>query len=201
MHPHVPSFLLPPRRRARSLRARWILAALGILAALACTGCGDDDKKSTDPTIQHPEDFLPQSVSGMTRDGAVQTATTTSELQALVDGGFQVYTSHGWRELAQQNYTGTVGGMETGLQARIFDQGAAENAAALHADENLSSSGCSIVNGLGDEGRHCPSFGSQSLQFRRDRYWVQVLIYNDTQDGRTVLDLFGQHVDGEIQGR
>lgn len=187
-----------PAVRPSSIRSFLrLFAGLFVLVAVGCS----EDKKTTEPPIRHPQDFFPQAISGMSRDGAVRVATTTAELQEIVDGGFQVYTQHGFRELAEQNYSGTVGGTQTGLQARIFDQGTSANATALHADENVNLGGCSSLSGLGDEARHCPSFSSQTIQFRRGQYWVQLLIYNAAQDGRTVLELFAQHVDGEIQGK
>lgn len=169
------------------------------LVVLLIAGCGDDKKETTEPPIRHPQDFLPQSVSGLAKDGAVRVATTATELQEIVDGGYQVYTSHGFRELAEQNYTGTVGGTQTSLLARLFDQETEANATALHADENINTGGCSPSGGIGDDARYCPSFISQSIQFRRGQYWVQLAISDVSPDGRTVLELFAQHIDSEIQ--
>jgi hypothetical protein len=169
------------------------------LLAVALAGCGKE--KSSQPAIRHPQDFLPQTISGMTRNGAVLVATNVTELQAIVDGGYQVYTQHDFRELAEQYYTGTVGGNTTTLRARVFDQGTVTGATALFADINVDPGGCITTTEVGDESRTCSGLLSQTLQFRRDIYWVELVIQDTSPDGRSVLDLLAQHIDGEIQGK
>jgi hypothetical protein len=185
----------PFRRRIATL----VLA----LAAAGLIGCEKDDPNSPGsgpgPAIRHPQDFLPQQVGGMAQDGPARVATNVTDLQAIVDGGYQTYTLHGFRELAEQNYVGTLGGAQATLRARIFDQGNATSAAALHADENVNPGGCSAYNDVGDEARVCSGLVSQTLQFHRDAYWVELVIQNTSPDGRSVLDLCAQHVDGRIR--
>jgi len=162
-------------------------------------GCGGGDDSPTTP-IRHPQDFLPQEIGGMAADGAVRVATTTAQLQEIVDGGYQTYTQHGFREVAERNYAGSVGGTPTTLRARVFDQGSAANAEALYDDVNVDPGGCSIFEELGDEARICTGITSLTLQFRRDIYWIELVMFNTSADARAVLELVARHIDGEIQG-
>ena len=168
-----------------------------LTAFLASCSNGDD---SPTAAIRHPQDFLPQEIGGMATDGAVRVATTVSELQEIVDGGYQTYTQHGFREIAEQNYAGTVGGTQTALRARIFVQGTTTNATALYVDVNVDPGGCSILEELGDEARLCTGLISLTLQFRRDLYWIELVMHNTSVDARGVLELAARHIDGEIQG-
>jgi hypothetical protein len=184
-------------RTLRSPRRAAILAPL--LLATALIGCGKDN--SPQPSIRHPQDFLPQTLSGLARDGAVRVATNVTELQAIVDGGYQTYTQHDFRELAEQSYSGTLGGSSTTLRARVFDQGTAAAATALFADVNVDPGGCTTLLDFGDEARICSGLLTQTVQFRRGIYWVELVIQDTSPDGRSLLELFAQHVDGEIRAQ
>ena len=104
-----------------------LVTALVLLAA----GCGGG---GSEPAILHPEDFLPPGTDAMKKNGVATTATDVSGLEDIVNGGFEVYVSNGFREMVAQDYAGTVGGSSTNIRVWIFDQGTAENEATLNEE-------------------------------------------------------------------
>jgi hypothetical protein len=171
------------------------LAMLCLVTALTA-GCGGEEGGSQ-PTIRHPEDFLPPGTAAMQKDGNPRTATDTAGLQDIVDGGFEVYTNNGFREMVEQMYTGNVGGSNATVRLWIFDQSSTENAQALH--EDILQEGTWEQSGkIGDaEYRRTVLFASIIL-FRRNQYSAQLEISANSQDAKDLLVLFATHVDQEI---
>jgi hypothetical protein len=136
----------------------------------------------------------------MQKDGAPRTATDAAGLQDIINGGFEDYTSNGFLEFVEQNYTGTVGGTSATVRVWIFDMGTAENTALLH-DLLLEEGAWEDWGVLGDEDhRRSTELGSVIL-FRRDNYSAELTVLgSSSQDARNLLVLFATHIDQEIQG-
>lgn len=196
------------RRNGMSGRcaADWFLAAgiVLILAAALPLGCGGDD----DPTgpngadttaIHHPEDFLPPGTASMARDGAARVATDIPGLQDIVNGGYEVYTGNGFREMVEQNYSGTVGETAATMKVWIFDVTTPENAVSLN-DELLQSGAWEELNQVGEQDNRQSSLFAYTLLFRRNQYSVRLEISTNTQNAKDLLLLFATHIDTEIQG-
>lgn len=164
-----------------------------------CAGCGDDNG-GTEPEIRHPQDFFPQSVGGLTRDGSPRTATTETELQDLINGGYETFTSHNFEEFAEQAYMGTVGDAEVNLTAWIFEFETVGDAANLYEDERVDIGGCEGVDEIGNQQELCRALFSLVMQIQRDEYWMRLTITSSSQDARQVLDLIATHIDDEITG-
>ncbi len=176
----------------------WIRSVL-LLLLVAFVGCsGDDGGGGSAPTIQHPEDFFPSQIGGMAAEGSPTTATTPSELRDLIDGGYEIYTNHTFQEFAEQNYEGTTGDQSATLTAWIFELATVGDAEYLFEDEQVQTGACSDWTGLGDQAQLCLTFDSQTIQFQRDRYWVQMNINRTSPDAEDVLVLLGGHIDQEI---
>ncbi len=173
------------------------LTSLALLA-VALAGCGGSDKKSTTPTIRHPQDFFPQGVTGMTLDGSPRTATTDEELEAIIDGGSTIYTAHNFREFAQQDYQGTIDGTQSALSVWIFEMASEQDAQELHADEQVQTGNCQNATDVRRAGADLPGFNSQMIQFQRDAYWVRLTITNTSQDARDLTTLVATHIDQKI---
>lgn len=197
---------LIPQHRMRSVRsARSVAGRVVIGFALLCMsmftfGCSDDD--GSGPVIRNPEDFLPQSVGDMTRDGNPLTATTATELQGHINGGYEVYVENNFQDFAWQAYQGTVGGGQATVDVWIFELATADDARALYdEDDHLCGALREELNGIGEQGELCfnPNEGSRVI-FQRGKYWVRIYVNNNTQDAKDLVELFATHIDSEIGG-
>lgn len=179
-----------------------VAALLLLVLSGLLPGCGDSDDNdgNTNPQPFHPQDLLPQSVGSMLRDGSAQSGTTDSELQAIINGGYELYSRHGYREFVYQDYAGTAAWGEAHATVAIFEMASAENAQDLYNDPDTDQGGCGEAVSIGDQGRLCTSLLDLTLQFRRGKYWVRVLMNNNSEAAKTQLQLFGTHIDQEIQG-
>ncbi|MBU1699936.1 MAG: hypothetical protein KJ970_13960 [Candidatus Eisenbacteria bacterium] len=190
-------------RQARTLAAGFVVSA-GLVLALGIflAACSDDKGNGgTEPTIRHPQDFIPQGTSGMSLNGSVQVATNAEELQQVINGGYGVYLTYNFQELALQNYLGNVAGSQASLDVYIYDMGTAEDAADLHHDVEINGSGSyEELDDVGDEERLFIGLGWQKIQFLKGQYWVRIYIDSSTEDAKTLLDLFGTAVVDEIAG-
>ena len=136
----------------------------------------------------------------MTAEGSPQSATTAAELQALIDGGYTIYTSHNFQEFAAQTYTGTLSTGQATLTAWIFELATVADSQALHGDEQVQTGNCQTLQGIGEMERLCFGLGSQTIQFQRSKYWVRLFIDNSSPDARGILELVGAHIDQKIIG-
>jgi hypothetical protein len=135
----------------------------------------------------------------MPKDGPSRTATTTQTLQDIVNGGYEVYTNNGFRELAEQKYSGTVGTAAASFTVWIFDMGTAANAEALH-DEQTQVGTWEAAGEVGEEDHRQTALFAYTILFRRGKYSVRLESSANSQDAQDLLILFATHVDQEITG-
>ncbi len=178
------------------LTTRLVVAGLLLIAMSGSPGCSKDDNTSG-PTIRHPEDFLPAGTDAMAKDGNARIATDTDGLRLIVNGGYQVYTNNGFREVVEQVYSGTVGGSAASVTVWIIDVGSSENADALHR-ELLQIGTWEEMDELGDEVHNQTALFAYTLLFRRGRYSARLVSSTSSQDAEDLVLLFATHIDQEI---
>ncbi|MFH1679487.1 MAG: hypothetical protein ABIH26_02440 [Candidatus Eisenbacteria bacterium] len=183
--------------RSHHLARVLIVLCVLILPAFLSLGCGGDDEGGTDTVLRHPEDFLPPGTEGMPENGNPSTATDADGLREIVNGGWQIYTNNGFREMVEQLYSGTVGGTSATIQVWIMDVETSENAASLQ-EELTAESTWENAGVIGDEDHRLTSLFAYTILFRREGYSVQVEISTGTQDSKDLAVLFATHIDGEI---
>jgi hypothetical protein len=192
---HSPnSRLSTSARPSRPALPLFSFLAFSFVLAFAA-GCGSDG--SSKPAILHPEDFLPPGTEAMQKDGSPRTATDTAGLQDIVNGGFEVYTNSGFREMVEQMYSGTVGGANATVRVWIFDQATSDNAVALH-EEILQEGTWEQTDEIGDAQYRRTELFASIILFRRDQYSAQLEISANSQDAKDLLVLFATHVDQEM---
>jgi len=138
---------------------------------------------------QNVEDLLPadNEIPGWVKDGPPQTAETPDELFGLIDGAAPVYIDNGFVECIFQDYIGDITGQPTSLQARVFDQGTAENASSLF--DALETGLETEWDGAGSEARinYLLPFNF-TLEFWRNRFYVHLNI-NREADSLAALQI------------
>jgi hypothetical protein len=159
-------------------------------------GCGGDDGGSK-PAIQHLADFLPPGTDAMQKDGSPVTASDVTGLEDIVNGGFEVYVSNGFREMVAQHYSGTVGRSSATVRVWIFDQGSGDNAGSLN-EELVREGAWEEVDEIGDDDHRRSELFAFIILFRRDQYSAQVEISANSQDAKDLLVLFATHIDQEM---
>ena len=191
-------------RSATSL-PHWLLLITLLTTGLSfgLAGCNSDDNGGTAPTIRHPGDFLPTSVSGWEADGEPQSGTTDAELSSSrVNGGYEIYTRHGMKEFAVAEYLGTGAQSGASLQIRIFEMTSAQGALDLYNDIENAPSNTEGNPEIGDVARlsNIPFVAGKRVDFVRDEYYVDVKVTGTSSDeeARVQAEFFAGNIDQEI---
>jgi hypothetical protein len=191
------------RFELRSHALRFTLLAVALSAsmlALGLPGCGGDDG-GTQPTIHHPQDFLPSQVSGWDQQGEPQTGTTDGDLQAVIDGGYEIYTRHGMKEFAIADYLGSGAQAGATLKVWIFEMTSDQAALDLYNDSDLLPTTIEGTPMIGSEARVSPIIPvGKSLEFVRDAYYVEVEVSNASseQTARNQAEFLAGNIDQEM---
>jgi hypothetical protein len=181
-----------------------LLAGTIAVSATLGGGCSSDKSKAgpSCSTAGHPEDFLPRNVQGWDElAGTRETATTTSELQAVVDGGYETYVYYGFQELVHTVYEGSIGEFPTTLDVQIAELGSPAQAMAMYNDsENHIKPPTSepITPPVGDASRLARSIGVLTIDFVKCAYWVKLYINDTSDDGLSVLQAFAASIEQEM---
>jgi hypothetical protein len=175
------------------------LPLLGALCLLLA-GCGDGDG-GTGPTIRHAQDVLPSDVSGWELEGAIRTGTTDAELQAVINGGYTVYTRHGMKEFAFADYVGSGSQAGAFMHIDIYRMNSADGAADLYSDSDLYAGTPEENPEIGDAARLYAALPvGKTLEFVRDDYYVLVVITqaSSTDEARIQVEFIAGNIDQEI---
>ncbi|MBM3317180.1 MAG: hypothetical protein FJY75_04940 [Candidatus Eisenbacteria bacterium] len=188
--------MLPTAFRAALPVALWAILALPLLGA----GCGGDGK-GTAPVLLHPQDFLPTQVSGWEQAGAPQTGTTDAELQAVINGGYEIYTRHGMKEFAIADYAGSGAQAGAVLRVSIYEMTTAQGALDLYDDGDIRPSTIEAYPAVGETARLSPIIPTgKALDFVRARYYAKIEISNavSPEEARNQAEFFAGNVDQEM---
>ncbi|MFW5741348.1 MAG: DUF6599 family protein [Myxococcota bacterium] len=131
--------------------------------------------------------LLPEAADGYRREGEDGHYGRES-LFDLINGGAEVYLAQGFRAAVSQRFTKPAA---PELIVDIFDMGSSEGAyAAYHHDVREGESG-----GIGQESE----LGRSSLFFWKDRYYVSVVAFADTDESRSAVASVGKAVAERIE--
>lgn len=170
----------------------------GLLGGVA--GCGGDKGPTTQPAIHHPQDYLPTQVSGWEQAGETATGTTDAELQAEIDGGYDVYASHGMREFAIATYAGSGSQAGATLDIWIFEMNTNQAALDLYDDGRIITDTIESQPDVGSVARIFTTLLAKRLEFVRDAYFVRVRVSgaSSEDDARTQVQFFAGNIDQEM---
>jgi hypothetical protein len=149
-------------------------AAFVLLLAAALAGAGPAaraDCAAIDPLTLLP----PEGASDWARDGVPQSAYTLEELAQIIDGSAFLFGQYGFVAAVFGGYLGEVAGEPSAVTVSIFNQGSAENAAALFNDPN-SGSGAPLP-GWGGSGaaRYRAAFGFFTCEFWEECFYGSIV--------------------------
>ena len=190
-----------------STKSRRILRfGVAILLSLLLMGCEDNKQENNGGSATQPADLLPQNneISGWSKgtgSGDYQEAYDQSSLYDIIDGGAEVYISHGFESGVQQIYRGTIASQETPLYLFITDQGDSANCASLLQEPTIRPPGGTAVDSLGDEAiidRTLPF--DLVLYFRNNRFFVRTTLSKsaDAQASENIALSFAHNVNSKI---
>lgn len=145
---------------------------------------------------------LDNEISGWVRFGTMQVAENETQLWALINGAGQVYLDHGFIKCAFQDFQGQVLGNPRTIAVRAFDLGTPTNAQETYHDNRLES-GSEILwtdpGHAGTEARTETALGFHTIEFWEERFYVDIVIDDDTQEGLNVAKFFAINVSETIR--
>ncbi len=145
---------------------------------------------------------LDNEISGWVRDGAMDIAENESQLWALINGDGQVYLDHGFVKCAFQDFQGQVSGSSRSIDLQAFDLGNSTNAQEVYHDFRLES-GSEVpwteAGHPGTEARIETLSGFHIIELWEDRFYVNIVINDDTQEGLNIARLFAINVSETIR--
>ncbi len=178
---------------------------LPLLLAILIVSCSKSDQPAN-PDVVTVSDLLPRDneISGWLRvtgaEGSWQ-ATNTSELQQRIDGGFELFSNHGFVEGAMQTFTGRVN-TETGVscEVQIYDQNTAEQADAVFDDpNNVFTNPVMPSNPPSARAQIQKDIFSHTMKFTKGRYYVRMSIVSVDDKAPQVLEVFASNIATRIK--
>lgn len=191
---------MPHSARHRLIPVLSLLLLGLVLPAIAAHATCD----GIDPLAVLPAD---EACPGWVRDGAPMTAYSLEELMEIIDGMAMLYDQYGFVAAAFQNYAGEIGGTPTPATLAAFNQGSAENAAALYLDPE-SGWGDAVTDWEGTgAARLRIDFGYVTFQFWEECFFVSIVVGQGDQGldaaarclAEAALDLVQGTTPAEIQ--
>lgn len=169
------------------------------------TACDKSDSV-TDPDIITIADLMPRDneISGWARVGGTDgqwKATNATDLAEQINGGFELYTNHGFVEATMQSFTGTVN-TQAGIvmEIQIYDQGNAENAAMVFDDpNNVFANAFQPMNPPAAKAETRKDLFSWTMKYSKSRYYILISILTSEEKGQDVLEVFANNVAGKIR--
>ena len=180
-----------------------------ITIALLCiilSICSCDSLNNSDSSVTVPSDFLPQQgdIEGWEKGtglGDYMEASDQSSLYDIINGGAEIYITHGFTEGVQQRYYGNVLGNERILTLFIADMGDSSGAYNLFHDFAITPTSYSPKD-FGDEGRLDEGLlFDYVLDFRLERYYAELTLRKEGTEVESlqILELFALTVESNIE--
>ena len=160
---------------------------------------------STEPAPEQPRDVVilvpaDNEIGGWTRSGAMQTAETPTQLEAIIDGEAIPYENNHFVKCAFQNFSGDIGGSAVELDLRIFDMGDTTNARNVYAEVAAGTEVPWTGDNPGVEARTDESFlFAYRVEFRDSRYYFRADIMDKSTAAQDVVKLFARNVAAAIR--
>ncbi len=189
----------------RNLLTVLLSMALVILFAYNCgedtsdqgtgTGTGTGSSKTASDLI--PKD---NEISKWYRDGDMQHARNQSELEAIIDGEATIYMQHGFKELAEQNFKGTIDTKDATLEVWVYDMTKESNASSLYDDiPHTGSQDWNDADHAGTKARYRNDDGNTMLEFYKYNFYIKVVISNFDDDAAlNIAKLFAKNIDSKF---
>jgi hypothetical protein len=182
------------------MKTRFPLVIL-IFGLLACS-----KENSPTPGVVSIADLLPREneISSWARKSgsdASWAATNTSELQQRIDGGFELFSNHGFVEAAMQQYMGTVNSQSNiDLEIQIYNQNSQQQADAVFDDpNNIFPNPITPINPPSTKAQIRKDIYSFTMKFTKAKYYVLVTIMSNDDKAQAVLEVFASNVASKIK--
>jgi len=173
-----------------------ILLALFVAScALHCgrlSSAGDGDTASLLPVTD---------ISGWTPSGGIESVSNTTDLWKWDDGAEQVFVDHNFTEASRRIFTGTASGGSVQLRLRAY---ALRDSSSAQTAYNDTRSGTGTpLTGSQNPGREArldeSALQALTLEFWKSRYFVRMVIEENSLQAKNVLFLFAGNVAGKIK--
>jgi len=140
-------------------------------------------------------------ISGWTPSGGIESVSNSTDLWKWDDGAEQVFVDYNFTEASRRIYTGTASGGSVQLRLRIYAQ---RDSASAQATYNDTRSGTGTpLTGSQNPGREArldeSALQALTLEYWKSRYFVRVVIEENSLQAKNVLFLFANNVAGKIK--
>lgn len=196
----VPCFF----HQSHNTMTRHIAAFLLLGIALLLPSCSKDDS-STTPDVVTITDLLPKDneISGWQRKSgsdASWVASNATELQVRIDGGFELFSNHGFVEAAMQQFSGTVNGVPNiDMEVQVYNQNSSAEADAVFDDPNNVFANPITPNNPPSPKAQITRNLSTTIKFTKSRYYVLISILSSDDKAQDVLEVFAGNVAAKIK--
>lgn len=181
-----------------------ILLGLALLCLVSAFSCSKNENGGGGGGAVFPWYFLPgdNEISGWAWDGSYETATTTQELWAWIDGAGQVFIDHGFSSCARQIYKGSLSGSEVKIEyLYIYDQTTDSNAYGVYHDPGSGTGTPWTDDPAGTEARiNDFAMDTYVIDFWQSKYFVTITIWDKSSEALDVIKLFCHNISDKMLG-
>ncbi len=173
-----------------------------ILAILFLTSCALRCGRLSSTGGGDTASLLPiTDISGWTPSGGIESVSNTTDLWKWDDGAEQVFVDHNFVEASRRIYTGTASGGSVQLRLRVYAQRDSTSAQVAYNDTR-SGTGTPLT-GSQNPGREArldeSALQALTLEFWKSRYFVRVVIEENSLQAKNVLFLFANNAASKIK--
>ena len=171
---------------------------LGLFLASCALRCGRLSQVGGGDTAS----LLPVAdISGWTTSGDIESVSNTTNLYNWDDGAEQVFVDHKFVEASRRIYSGTASAGTIQLRLRVYALPDSNGAKATFNDTR-SGTGTPLT-GSQNPGREArldeSAIQALTLEYWKSRYFVRVVIEENSLQAQNVLFLFASNVAGKIR--
>ncbi len=176
-----------------------------LLIIVLFVGCSKKDTP-TQPTVVSIQDLLPRDkeISNWNRQSGSDAgwlATNSTQLQEKIDGGFELYSNHGFVEGTMQKFIGTVNNQPNiELEIQIYNQASSTNADGVFDDpNNIFANPMTPNNPPSAKAQITKDIFAYTMKYTKSKYYVRVAIISTDDKAQEVMEVFANNVASKIK--
>ncbi|MDD2889749.1 MAG: T9SS type A sorting domain-containing protein [bacterium] len=136
-------------------------------------------------------------IGNWTKSGVMSMAENETQLEALIDGAAPLYTSNGFVKCVFRQYKSST----DSLEVRIYDQTDSTGAKNVYHNTASGTGTPWTTNPAGTEARIDETLlFDYRTDFRQDKFFVSITIYNKIQPALDTLKLFALNISEAVVG-
>jgi hypothetical protein len=177
---------------------RAVITLISLLAAACALRSSQHSQSGSGVTVSL---LRIKDITGWKPSGEIESVSSSTDIWKWDDGAEQVFVDHNFVEAARRIYSGKTSNGPVQLRLRVYALQDSASARAAYRDDR-SGTGTTLT-GSQNPGREARLDDSASqaltLEYWKSRYFVRLVIEENSPQARKVLSQFANNINGKIK--